>query len=333
MLTSTWSQILDLAQRTPSPHNVQPWKVRITSDTTCTVYLDLSRTLPKEDTTGSFITSGMVMYLEMLRYAAQNYQYGLTYNLLDASAAAVDNLQPFATVTIQYDQAIEPEFRKDIILKRRTSRLAQSPDVIPEEVQRSFQELVATHAATYGYTTDPSRIEDILACNIDALFHDLNRPSYHDEIVSWFRYRGTSSLRHKDGLDARCMNMQPTEYYLSAKLPFIFKIPGVKQVLAKRYRRILGATHCIGWLSGKFWAPQDAVVAGTLLMKFWLQLTQAGLYIHPFGNLVTNTDARQWLEQTTATEALWFVFRIGYTQAPPESYRRPVSDILIGEKE
>ena len=82
MITEVWRTILEVAQRAPSPHNVQPWKVLITSEQTCEVYVDEARTLPKEDVTGSFITSGMVMYLEVMRYAAQTYQQDLQYDVL-----------------------------------------------------------------------------------------------------------------------------------------------------------------------------------------------------------------------------------------------------------
>jgi nitroreductase len=130
MLTKTWRDILEIAQRAPSPHNVQPWKVRITSEETCDVYIDIARTLPKEDTTGSFIISGMVMYLETMRYAAQTYQQNLLYELKLNEVANKSGLQLFATVTIQSSPSIIPEFKRGVILQRRTSRLPYAPKVI-----------------------------------------------------------------------------------------------------------------------------------------------------------------------------------------------------------
>jgi hypothetical protein len=127
------------------------------------------------------------------------------------------------------------------------------------------------------------------------------------------------------------MRIPATEYYLSARFPFILKLPILSSLFAKRYRMRLGATPCIAWLSGKFWEPEDAVIAGKLLIRYWLELTRMGLYLHPFGNLITNKEARSEFEALTDSTDVWFVIRIGYTEEPPESQRLPLGQILIKE--
>jgi hypothetical protein len=331
MLTKTWRDILEIAQRAPSPHNVQPWKVRITSEETCDVYIDIARTLPKEDTTGSFIISGMVMYLETMRYAAQTYQQNLLYELKLNEVANKSGLQLFATVTIQSSPSIIPEFKRGVILQRRTSRLPYAPKVIATADETVLVALAKSYGHTYSYTADKPIIEKALSQNIKALFSDFNSQSYHDEIVSWFRFTDQSSLQKRDGLDYRCMRIPATEYYLSARFPFILKLPILSSLFAKRYRMRLGATPCIAWLSGKFWEPEDAVIAGKLLIRYWLELTRMGLYLHPFGNLITNKEARSEFEALTDSTDVWFVIRIGYTEEPPESQRLPLGQILIKE--
>lgn len=331
MLTTTWRNILDIAQRAPSPHNVQPWKVRIISEDTCEVFIDNARTLPKEDTTGSFIISGMVMYLETMRYAAQIFQQNLKYTILIDEPATDNELQLFARVMIKPDKSIVPEFEKEVILRRRTSRLPYSSRPITKSDLASLQKLALGYGYTYGYTNDKDVIELMLAQNILALFHDFNSPNYHDEIVSWFRFTKRSSVRHKDGLDFRCMRIPATDYYLSARFPFILKSPILSKVFAKRYRKLLGTTPCIAWISGKFWQPNEAITAGKFLIHFWLEVTRMGLYLHPFGNLVTNRAARSAFETLTESKEIWFVIRAGYTDEPPESYRLPLEQILIKE--
>lgn len=332
MLTNLWRDILDLAQRAPSPHNVQPWKVYITSDASCEVYVDNARTLPKEDTTGSFIISGMVMYLEVMRYAAQTFGQDLRYELVSDAPLTVGNLQLFATVTLRPDASIVPVFDATTIQSRRTSRLSYSPKPLPEADTAALGELARTYGHTYRQTTDRTVINKILDTNISALFHDFNAPDYHDEIVSWFRYTRSSSKQHRDGLDYRCMNIPASEYYIAARFPAILQIPPLKKLFAWRYRKLLGNTSAITWFAGDFWEPDNAVNAGKFLIHYWLELTRRGLYIHPFGNLVTNVEARHAFQQLTCTEKVWFVFREGYSDLPPESYRRPVEAILIEEK-
>jgi hypothetical protein len=332
MLTETWRNILELAQRAPSPHNVQPWKVRVTSPQTCEVFIDTARTLPKEDTTGSFIISGMVMYLETMRYAAQNYQHDAQYEVLLDQPANDAGLQLFAKVTLRPDSAIVPVFAREIILRRRTSRLGYSSKQISQTDQAALQSLAQSYGYEYRYTNDDVRIEQLLDENIRALFHDFNSPNYHDEIVSWFRFSNRSSTRQRDGLDFRCMRIPATDYYLSARFPGILRLPILRTIFAKRYRALLGATPCMAWVSGAFWQPNDAVTAGKFLIHFWLELTRRGLYLHPFGNLVTNKTARSAFESLTNSSDVWFVVRAGYTDEPPESYRLPVEHIVITEQ-
>jgi hypothetical protein len=332
MLTETWRDILEVAQRAPSPHNVQPWKVLITSPDTCEVFIDAARMLPKEDETGSFIISGMVMYLEVMRYAAQTYKHDLQYELSINPPLADAGLRPFAKVTIRLDESIVPAFDRDVILRRRTSRLQYSPELIPDADQELLRTIARSYGFEYGYTNGRELIERLLAQNIKALFHDFNSPGYHDEIVSWFRFTKRSSMLHRDGLDFRCMRVPATEFYLSAHFPFILRLPILSSMFAKRYRKLLGTTPCIAWVSGKFWQSQDAVVAGKFLIHFWLELTRMGLYLHPFGNLVTNTEARSVFESLTGSKDVWFVVRAGQTDEPPESYRRPLEQILIKER-
>jgi hypothetical protein len=64
-------------------------------------------------------------------------------------------------------------------------------------------------------------------------------------------------------------------------------------------------------------------------MQFWLELSRQKLFIHPFGNLVTNSQAKARLRELTSIDDVWLVFRIGYTDEPPQSHRRPLNEVLI----
>src|SRR5690349_13448155 len=65
-----WRALLETAIQSPSPHNVQPWRVRIAGDHAAELWIEKRRTLPKEDVTGSFIILTMGMFLETLEIAA-----------------------------------------------------------------------------------------------------------------------------------------------------------------------------------------------------------------------------------------------------------------------
>src|SRR5579863_9746793 len=82
-MNSPWGPIIQTALRTPSPHNTQPWRVRIRDDRRATLFMETARTLPDEDTTGHFLRCAMGMFLESLRIISANAGLALCYTLID----------------------------------------------------------------------------------------------------------------------------------------------------------------------------------------------------------------------------------------------------------
>src|SRR5271170_5183710 len=76
-----WWTLLGTATQIPSPHNVQPWRIRLVSEREAELYIDGNRTLPKEDTTGSFILSTMGMFVEAIALLAGSRGFGLECQL------------------------------------------------------------------------------------------------------------------------------------------------------------------------------------------------------------------------------------------------------------
>ena len=335
---SVWAKLLETAIHSPSPHNVQPWRVSITNDREADLFIDSARTLPKEDTTGSFIILTMGMFIEALSLLATREHYQLAHELFHepewyatAILAAKEQVYlPFARLRLIDDDA-KPAIEYDpaMFLKRRTSRLSLADKPVPEEATDTLTKLAREWNQRYEQIADAELIEQFLEQNTRALFHDLNNPDYHDEIVSWFRFTDRESIKHRDGLDYRCMNTSRATYWMTARFPKLLLLPGVRSLLAKKYRRQTGPVPTIGILAGDFWQASSAFRTGRFLMRFWLETARPDLYIHPFGNLVTNKEAAQWMLAETKLPDIWLVFKIGYSEEPPKSHRRSVEEILL----
>ena len=334
---SIWTDLLETAVHAPSPHNVQPWRIKILSDTQADLFIDSARTLPKEDTTGSFIILTMGMFIEALRILAANKGFHLkhsTYHEPAWYAHEILNTKgqvvlPFARLELTATTPTKGLTDAAAFLKRRTSRLSLKPDPIPVEDIETLWLLADTWGQRFEVITDKDSIERILKKNTEAVFEDLNNRDYHDEIVEWFRFTDKKSRETRDGLDYRCMNTSRSAFWLSARVPKLLQLPLTSRLLAKIYRRQLGPVPTLGMLSGEFWAPESAFETGSFLMQFWLATVEHNLYIHPFGNLVTNKKAAAWLLNETEVPDIWLIFKIGYSDEPPKSYRRSVEEILL----
>lgn len=334
-----WRKILETALSTPSPHNVQPWRVRLIDDWNAELLIDSTRTLPKEDVTGSFIILAMGMFIESISILAAQNNFQLDFELLREpewfAPAILENqtptLFPFAKLILSpAEKKGENQYPPELFHKRRTSRLSLSPEFVPNAAAETLKNLAAEWNQKFELTTDAEQIERVLSFNTAALFEDLNSPDYHDEIVEWFRYSERESLEKLDGLDYRCMNSSRAALWSSARFPWLMKLPIAAGVFARIYRSQLGEIPTIGLLAGDFWQPADAIKTGRFLMRFWLETARLNLFIHPFGNLVTNSAAAKKVQNEFGIEEIWLIFKIGFSVEPPQSYRLPLERILVG---
>jgi nitroreductase len=220
---------LETAVQIPSPHNVQPWRIRLVSERKAERYIDGKRTLPKEDTTGSFILSTMVMFVEAIALLAVARGFSLEYELDHSAewhAEAIiqekqTDLLPFARLHLSPCSPRENQenpYPESLFLKRRTSRISLLPTPIGDIATAALAGLATQWGQRYQQITDAEQIEAILEHNINALFEDLNTPAYHDEIVAWFRFADRAAKKHRDGLDWRCMNTTRTAFWLAARI-------------------------------------------------------------------------------------------------------------------
>ena len=332
-----WHKILQTALHAPSPHNVQPWRVKIISETQAVLFIDSTRTLPKEDTTGSFIILTMGMFIEAVSILSLQNNFRLDFELFhepDWYAPAIletktPTLLPFARLILSQAEQAEHRYPSELFDKRRTSRLSLSPEFVPEDVLETLKHLAADWEQKFAWTTDAAQIERIMRRNTEALFEDLNLPDYHDEIVEWFRFSDQESKEKLDGLDYRCMNTPRVTFWMSARMSWLMKTPVAANILARIYRAQLGTIPTLGILAGEFWQPRAAIKSGRFLMRFWLETALHNLYIHPFGNLVTNRAAAKDVQNEMGIENIWLIFKIGYSPEPPKSYRLPLEKILI----
>src|ERR1700742_2549285 len=103
-----WRDLLGTAIHAPSPHNVQPWRVRILSDSEAHLFIEKVRTLPKEDVTGSFIILTMALFIEALSILARNRGHNLEFEFLQTPSQFTpeiieqteNELLPFARLSL-----------------------------------------------------------------------------------------------------------------------------------------------------------------------------------------------------------------------------------------
>jgi nitroreductase len=332
-----WARLLEVGVLVPSPHNVQPWRLRRLDAARAELHIERRRTLPNEDVTGSFIILTMGMFTEGLALAAAHHGLALAVKPVQpfdafTSERVRGGRSPqlhFADLTLRPAPTTTKEYDLELFARRRTSRLHYLADPVTPEARTALAALAARWGHRYAPITDPALVERLLQVNIDAVFADLNHAPYRDEMRGWLRYGDGESLRHRDGLDARCMNVHPAELWTAFHLSPALRWPALSGWFRRRYREQIGPVATLGLLSGPFWEPADAYETGRFLLRFWLEVTRAGYSIHPYGNLVTHRPAAERVETLTGERSIWLVFKIGRSPEPPASRRLPIEEVWL----
>ena len=155
-----WWTLLETALQTPSPHNVQPWRIRLVSEREAELYIDGNRTLPKEDVTGSFILSAMGMFIEAIALLAAPRGVSLEYELSHPPQWYTDtilhdnrsDLLPFARLQLSSGSPQESPYPESLFLKRSTSRINFWPTPIGETASTDFDRV--SHSLGTAVRTD-----------------------------------------------------------------------------------------------------------------------------------------------------------------------------------
>lgn len=326
-LRDVWESILSVARHCPSPHNVQPWCLNIDQDGGAELYIDGGRTLPFADSTGSFVLSAMAMFLSYLEASAQNRGFMLTSQVEDVSEMDLTAHRPlFASLRLEYRPELGPSRFSDAdLIRRKTSRKPSLKRSVSADVLRSIEDLVAGYGYEMKVVNEQAEISHILMADIKALFADIGDPRYFGELKPWLRLGDKRYCR--DGLHYTVMNLPPPLYAFMKRFPQAVSVTGLAPILSQIYRAQLGHCEHIAIISGKFWKREDSLRAGRMLIDMWLTLSGHNIFIHPFGNLVTNLSARSEVESKTGVQGMWFVCRLGYTDEPEPSNRLAISEI------
>ncbi|MDO7852631.1 nitroreductase family protein [Hymenobacter convexus] len=332
-----WAELVDYARWSPSPHNVQPWKLLVLSKTEARLYYEPARLLPHTDPTSCFTIIGLGMFIESLRIAAAPLGYGL-----EARHTAEPRLNYAATTPqlfadlrlVPAAQASPvPAFDRELLKQRRTSRLHYDGRPVAAEVQQQLTRLVAAHGHQLACSTEAEMVDFVLDLNRQTLFTDLDDVPVRQELAGLIRTTDAEAHAKKDGLWSRCMGFPGRLMHNFFFHPERFHSPWKRGVLGKVYQHSMHGTSTVAWLQGRFETRADWLQAGTLMQRLWLEMTRHGVYLHPFGSVVTNEAAhRQFLEKVghQPTDApLWLLVRLGYSTEPPRSLRLNTQDIFL----
>ncbi len=330
---ATWMELLEYARWAPSPHNIQAWLFRLESEDRATLMYNPQRLLPGTDPTGRFTAVGFGLLNETLSIAAAPLGLDVVFDYLgvplDVNATGP---QPYATMTL-VKRARPESLPRQLILDRRTSRLPYHDVPVSPEVLTELSSVAATFGHVLEFSTDPKQVGWVVRLNADTMFFDMSDPVARNEVGSWIRYSRREADRKADGLAAYAMLFPGLMMKLFVRCNWLFRIPGIYYLVRALYERTMRGTRTVAWLSGDFDTPESWHRAGRMLGRLWLTMTRHGVYLHPFGSVITNKTSHARMTDHFANAErehdLWLLVRLGHSNLPPQAQRLTVEQLLV----
>jgi hypothetical protein len=327
-----WRELLEDARWAPSAHNTQPWKLRIIEEREAELLYDPERLLPDTDPTGRFMALTLGVFVEsiVVASAARGYDLAVGYDgrQLDPHAPGPTLLATLRLVHYPRDEPLD----RELLLERRTSRIRYDDRPVDDELLEELRELAAEYGHAFSWSSEAGLVRNTVALNEETLFSDLNDTVTRSEIGRWLRFSAAEAAQRRDGLTPAALGFPGLLLRVAFRAHGLLELPGIRGISRKLYRRTMRGTRTVGWLSGPFESPAECFTAGRMLLRFWLTLTREGAQLHPFGSVITNSNAYARLHELVGpptTGALWLVARLGYSVEPPRSSRLEVAELIV----
>ncbi|HEY2183686.1 MAG TPA: hypothetical protein VGH39_01725 [Xanthobacteraceae bacterium] len=338
-LFPVWFEIARHAHRAPSPHNTQPYRLKIINLREAEVVFLPRRGLYVADPLGRFTWLTAGVFIEICSIAAHwlAFELEVIYDLTPMYANGdVETPQTIARLRLVPKDRPVDDLDPKLVLQRQTSRLPYDGTVCPPEVIGDLKAEGRRHNHEFETRIDAEAIRWVIELNKQALFHDLDDEGQRTELTKWLRFDQREEDLMNDGLSARCLTFNGPllrSFFTHHKF---WTMPGIRNVVGAVYGSTMKGIGTIGWLRGRYVTIEDWVTAGKVMIRLWLMLTRHGYYWHPYGSVITSEKARlnmiEYLslpDEAGGERMVWLLLRMGRSAKPPVSKRLPLEEIVL----
>jgi hypothetical protein len=278
--------------------------------------------LPVEDADNLYVLSSFGIFAETLEQAGR--AFGLEIEMTPETGLIPGAIErgsgPLVLGRAEIVARCEPSDERALLEARRTSRLPYEDRLVPAATLAEFEHVAAAHGHRFESFDDPAVVRDVLKRNVAALLENNLKPGELAELRGWVR-TGATTPSVGDGLWPTPLNQPSWEIYLGLNWPRLFRLPGIAQLVSAKYLRTQANTRHVAILRGRFGTWPELVAAGRMLMRLWLAMTRRGVYMLPFGSMITNARCNRYLRERFAADDIWFILRFGYSPVPPPAPR------------
>lgn len=331
-------EFLDLANHYPSPHNGQPFRLRQLALDKFELFFEKERGLQAAGSISylfSFVSMGVFIRHMELSSKALGHKCAVRLSLPKESQLKGSGIVKFGEARLAWDKSEPDQDAYRALIFRRTSRKKyfKGPgkslsDQLIDISQTKKMKLVEM---------DEHQTKQAIWLNQRAVFDDMFDEPVRQELDKWLRYSKKEKESKRDGLAYDCMELNGLAMKFIVNHPKILRLKGVSWVLKQYYLRTMLDKSKVFYMRAPFNEENVAFEIGLSIMDIWQKVSQEGLYLHPFGTIMSNEQAHEdfmklaGVADESRLNYLVFIFRCGKSKIPTPSLRKPVEKhLLIG---
>ncbi len=319
----------------PSPHNLQPWRIRLDGDDAATLFCDLDRRLPEADPFDRQTTIGFGCFLELARMAAAARGVAIEITPFPEGAPQGNrdgrlDSRPIARLRFTPREGIPPDPLFAQVAARRSNKAAY--DLARPVDRRELRRLTANGEFwRIRATTTPRYVEQIRAIMLDALDTELATQRVQAETARAMRIGAREADASPDGIAL----LGPAAEAASA-VGLLSRAaladPGstMARAGARQLRERHAATPAFVWLVTDRNDRESQLQAGRAYLRLNLAATSLGIAVHPVSQALeeysemADLHARLHALLVPGGGHVQMLARAGYGPEAPPTPRHPL---------
>ena len=330
-------RILAYAMLAPSPHNKQPWKIKLIDDDKMLLYVDSERLLPMTDPFYRQIYIGQGTFIEILSMASKASGYQPTFQWFPNGEDSEKNTGQSPVAAISFlKMNIDKDPLFDYITKRVTNRMAYNERTPEKDQLLLLKAIFAGDRISIQFITEKEAVSALADLMTEAMKIETYVDRTHAETVGMIRFSDDELESRRDGFGYENMGLSGMSKFLAQTFA------GRDQAFSASFKeKTVSVTHTMthtakvfGIISSKENSRMDQLNIGRKYVRLHLTATQLGLAIHPMTQITQEYDELSSVRKkfheiiTFGEDIAQMVIRIGFADSVPHAPRRALKDLI-----
>lgn len=330
----------------PNSHNTQPWKFLIQGPLQALLYVDETRTLPETDPYSRQILISQGTFLEHLDIGARQMSYKAEIDFFPHGVHVQNDIgsRPVAQISLIRSTDTMPELELyPAIAHRSTNRAEYDGPMITQREFADLQSLTGEGNSTRIILNTAEQMRPYHALFLNAMAIECRTERLYEETRHWFRFDDNEIESRRDGLSLKGNGMGVimrtlAGFFLNRSRESWHDPDNISSYL-NTFKDTLESSKAYVFFKTESNEPRDWIQVGRDYARFQLACTARGLVMQPLSQIIQEYPEMDALRSrfesktdTTGTNKIQMIARLGRSNYEYLSPRRPVTDMLIEPK-